>query len=120
MKFNNPHAVQPWQWILRSTAKQPVTGVTVEINGQPAVDLKDRPLPPGGSLKYNGGAEAVICDAAWKELGRVAVVADSLRARTGDQQVKIACAPQAGATLKMELRTLGPATPIGGGRAGSH
>lgn len=119
MKFNNPHAVQPWQWILRSTAKQPVTGVTVEINGQPTLDLKARPLPPGGSLKYSGGAEAVICDAAWKELERVPVIADSQRARTGDQQVKIACAPQAGATLKMELRTLGPATPIGG-RAGNR
>jgi hypothetical protein len=33
--FQNPHAAQPLQWVVRCEGKQPVTGVTIEINGKP-------------------------------------------------------------------------------------
>lgn len=118
-QFQNRGAEQPLQWIVRSATKQPLAGLTVEINGKPAVDLKDRPLPPGGSLKYTGGPEAVICDATWKELARVPVDANAARVSTGAQQVKVGCAEQSGASLKIELRTLGPATRLGGARPGA-
>jgi hypothetical protein len=119
-QFQNPNAGQPLQWILRSIAKQPVPGLTVELNGKPALTLKDLSLPPGGSLRYGGGAEAVICDSSWKEIARVRLDTDAARVSTGGLQVKIVCAQQSAATLKVELRTLGPATPIGGVRASSR
>ena len=62
-----------------STSKQPLAGVMVEINGRRVVDLKERTLPPGGSLKYLGGPESVICGPTWKELARVPMEA-ALRA----------------------------------------
>lgn len=116
-QFQNPNVGQPMQWIVRSTAKQPVLGITVELNGKPAIALKNQSLPPGGSLSYRGGGEAVICDASWKELARVPVDADAAKASPGLQQVKIGCTQQSGAILKVELRTLGPATPVGGAPA---
>jgi hypothetical protein len=119
LTFTNHHAEQPLQWTVRSTAKQPLAGVTVEINGKRVVELKERPLPPGGSLKYTGGAEVMICDAAWKELGRVPVDASAARIRTGRQQVKLLGADQRSASLKIELRTLGPATRIGAAASGA-
>jgi len=112
-QFQNADAAQPLQWIVRSTAKEPIESLTVQINGTAVVALMARPLPPGGSLKYVGGSDAVIADAAWIELARVPVDANAARVGTGAQRVKIGCAPQNGASLKLELRTLSPATRIG-------
>ena len=120
VEFQNGNAEQPLQWILRSASKQPTLAVTVEINGQLAVSLKDRPLPPGGSLRYRGGPEAVICDATWKELARVSVDAGVTRVGPGSQRVKLSCAGPSGASLKLELRTLGPALRLGNIRPGSN
>jgi hypothetical protein len=111
-QFHNPNAEQPMQWIVRSTAKRSVSGVTVQIDGKPAVNLKANPLPPGGTLRYHGGTEAVICDASCKELARVLVDASAARVSKGVQTVQIECAPQEDASLKIELRTLGEATRI--------
>lgn len=119
-QLQNPNAKQSLQWIVRSTAKQPVLGITVELNGKPAVALKNQSLPPGGSLSYRGGAEAVICDASWKELARVPVDADAAIVSTGSHQLKVGCAQQSSATLKVELRTLGPAISVGGARASNQ
>lgn len=113
LTFTNKHAEQPLQWTVRSTAKQPLAGVIVEVNGKRIVELKERTLPPGGSLKYTGGTDAMICDATWKELGRVPVDASVARISMGRQQARIGCVEQSGASLKIELRTLGPATRIG-------
>ena len=115
--FTNTHAAQPLQWTVRSTAKQPLAGVALELNGRPVVELKERTLPPGGSLKYTGGAAAVLCDATGKELDRVPMNAPAGQTGSGPQRVKITSAEQPGASLKMELRTLGPATRIGSGQA---
>jgi hypothetical protein len=84
----------------------------VEVNNKLVTSLKDRPLPPGGSLKYSGGSEAAICDATWKELARVPADASATRVTTGQLRVKVGCAVQGGANLKIEVRMLGPAKRI--------
>jgi hypothetical protein len=109
----NRDAAQPLQWTVSSPATQSIAGLTLEINGRLAAALTERALPPGGHFKYTGGPEAVVCDAAWKELARVAVDANRARVEPGTAGIKIACAAQPGASLKIELRTLGPATRIG-------
>jgi hypothetical protein len=110
--FQNPHAAQPLQWVVRCEGKQPVTGVTIEINGKPLLGLEGCALPAGGSLKYTGGAEACVYDSAWKELSRVPVTAGPAQVGPGEQRVAMGCRSQGGSSLKIELRTLGPAEAI--------
>ncbi len=44
-QFQNRDAAQPLQWIIHSAAKQPLTGLTVDINRKRAVSLADRGPP---------------------------------------------------------------------------
>ncbi len=60
--FQNPHAAQRLQWVVRVAGQRPVKGVTVEINGKPALTLDERAVPAGGALRYTGGSEALVCD----------------------------------------------------------
>jgi hypothetical protein len=113
----NPHAAQRLQWVVRCAGKQPMTGVTVEVNGKPVLGLEGCVLPAGGSLKYTGGAEACVCDSAWKELSRVPVAAGVVQVGTGEQQIAVGCKSQSGSSLKVEVRTLGSAKTLGGGPA---
>lgn len=117
--FHHPHAAQPLAWTLRSTNREPISGVALEIDGTPVADLGETPLPPGGSLRYSGGPDAVITDAAWKELRRVPVQPTVARIEPGAHRVRIRSQVQPGFGLKLELRTLGPAQRLeaGGGRA---
>jgi len=114
--FENPHAAQPLQWVMRCAGQQPVTGVAIEINGKPLLGPKGCSVSPGGSLKYTGGAEACVYDSAWKELSRVPVAAAAAQVGPGEQQVAIGCDSQSGSSLKIELRTLGPAKYCQGNR----
>ena len=66
--FQNPHAAQPLQCVVRCEGKEPVAGVTIEINGQPFLGLEGCAVPAGGSLKYTGGTEARVYDPTWREL----------------------------------------------------
>ena len=113
-QFTNTNAPQALQWVLRNIGKEPVVGITLELGGKQVVALGETVVPAGGALKYAGGAEAVICTQAWKEVGRVAVNAPAAQAGTGSQGVKLGCVPQTGASLKLEMRTLGPAIAVGG------
>jgi hypothetical protein len=113
--FENPHAAQRLQWVVRCAGQQPVTGVTVKVNGKPVLGLEGCVLPAGGSLKYTGGAEACICDSAWKELSRVPVAAEVAQVGAGEQQIAVGCKSQSGTSLKVELRTLGSAKSLDGG-----
>jgi len=115
LAFQNPHAAQRLQWVVRCAGKQSMTGVTVEVNGKPVLGLEECVLPAGGSLKYTGGAEACLCDSAWKELSRVPVAAEAAQVANGEQQIAVGCRSQSGSTLKVELRTLGSAMTIGRG-----
>jgi hypothetical protein len=112
-QFTNTNAPQPLQWVVRCNAKQPVSGLTLELGGKQVVALGETTVPAGGALKYTGGAEAAVCDGAWREVGRVAVDAGAAQVGTGAQAVKLSYAPQSGASLKLELRTLGPAIAVG-------
>ena len=114
LRFENPYAPQPLQWIVRNADKQAVAGLTITINGKPAVALVDRALPPGGALRYTGGVEAVICDSAWRETGRVAVDANVTQIGSGEQSVAVGCHSQPGGSLKLEFRTIGSRTEIQG------
>ncbi len=110
--LQNLEAAQPLQWTIRSTTKEPVTALVVQINGRTVLDLKHHSLPPGGGLKYSGGAEASIVDATWIELGRVRVDAEGAQIPTGPQKLGISSASPSGAAFKIECRTVGPATRI--------
>lgn len=112
--FTNQHAARPLQWIVRAAGKEPIRGVTIEINGMLAVDLQERAIPPGGTLKHTGGPEAVIYDADWKELERVPVNLRAIRLREGRWRVKVACHPADKGSLQVEFRALGPPNRIGG------
>ena len=85
----------------------------MRINGKLALSLDDLAVPGGGALRYTGGSEASVCDSTWKLLARVPVSAEALEIGSGAQQIAISCRAQSGSSLKIELRTLGPATAIG-------
>jgi hypothetical protein len=113
--FQNPHAAQRLQWVVRCGGKEPATGVTVEVNGKPILGPEGCVLPVGGSLRYSGGAESYVCDSAWKELSRVPVAAEAGQVGTGEQRIAVGCKSQSGSSLKVELRTLGSAKTLDGG-----
>jgi hypothetical protein len=117
-EFQNPDSSQPLQWIIRSRAKDPLEGLTVEINGTRVVLPANQTLPSGGSLKFTGGAGAVIADATWKELNRVPVDSSVVQVATGPVKVKVGCTQHNAGSLDIELRTLGPATRLQLGERG--
>ena len=117
LQFNNPYEPQPLQWIVRSTSKQAVDGLVLEINGKRILDLQNRSLPPGGCLKYAGGARAMICDSTWKEVAQVEVSSAAIRIESGSQQFRVSSPAREGINLKIELRTLGPASRLGPNQA---
>ena len=106
--FQNSDAAQPLQWVVRCVGQQSLSGVAVEVNGKPLLGLDGCVLPPGGSLKYTGGADACVYDSTWKELTRVPVAAASAQVGVGDQQIGIRCQSQSGSSLKIDLRTFRP------------
>ena len=113
-QFANTNAPQALQWVVRCDAKQPVSGLKLELGGKQVVALAETTVPAGGALKYTGGAEAVICTEAWKEVGRMPVDRQAAQAGTGVVELKLGYAPQKDANLKLEVRTLGPPIAVGG------
>ncbi len=111
-RFEGPQPYQSFQWIIRATGTEAVAGLRLEFNDRLAVDLKDRPVPPGGSLKFAGGTEALLSDAKWNEVGRVPVAPEALRLAPGASSIRVSCAPLQSVTLKIELRMLDPATRV--------
>ena len=112
--FPNPAAAQPLRWILRSTAKNPVSGLSITVNEKPVLQPVSVSLPPGGSLRYDGGPQMVVADAAWKEVARVDVDTEAVRISEGPQRLTLGWEPQPDATLKWEVRTFGPDTRLSG------
>lgn len=110
--LSNPSDAQALQWILRSTSKEPVRDLSLKVNGNPVVSLKDKSLPPGGALRFSGVGDAVIMDATWHEVARVPVASDAVRVGAGVSKVQVSVALPPDATLKVELRTVGPVTGL--------
>jgi hypothetical protein len=113
-QFTNTNAPQALQWVVRCDAKQPVSGLKLELGGKQVVALAETTVPAGGALKYTGGAEAVICTEAWKEVGRMPVDRQAAQAGAGVVELRLGYAPQKDANLKLEVRTLGPAIAVSG------
>jgi hypothetical protein len=112
--FQNPDAPQPLHWTIHSTSEEAIAGLTVEINGVRVLDLRDNAIPPGGNVKYSGGTQVVICDAAWHEIARIPIVTDAVQIPTGPQKLSIHVVKPSHGTLKIECRTLSTATRISG------
>jgi hypothetical protein len=110
--FHAVDAPQALQWTVHSTAKEPVTGLTVTLDGTPILDIKGQSIPTGGSVKYTGGPEAVIYDNAWRELGRVPVDIPHARVGAGEHRMRVAWTSRAEGEIKVEVRTYGPAVRI--------
>ena len=110
--FANTNSPQRLRWVIRNAGSRPVAGLTVAIDGKPAMDLGGRPIPAGGSVRYSGGAEATVCDPSWKEIARVPVDAGAVTVGTGNHRVSASHAPEAGTGLRFELRTFGPSVPL--------
>jgi len=107
IQFQNPYSAQPLQWTVCSTAKEPVAVLTLEIDGESVVVLRSCSLPPGGNLKYKGENYASITDATWREVGRVPVKADADQVGVGPHRAQLTASLRPGASLRVELRTLG-------------
>jgi hypothetical protein len=105
LTFTNKAAAQPLEWIIRNASKQPAAGLKVTVNEKLAVSLGERTLLPGGAMRYSGGAEAVLCDANWREVGRVQVDASATQVEQGPQSVSVSCGPLSDGSLKLEFRT---------------
>jgi hypothetical protein len=57
-------------------------------------------------VTYRGGTEAIVCDAAWKELDRVPVNAIAARISPGEASMTFGGTPPAVAQLKLEVQTV--------------
>jgi hypothetical protein len=114
MQFAAANGALPSQWLVRSGARQPLAGLSLEISGRPALDLGERPLPPGGSVKYSGGPEAVIYDATWKEVARVSVDAPAWQVGAGRHSAVVRTSRPAEGLVKIEYANAALVRRVGG------
>jgi hypothetical protein len=113
-ELNNPHRVQPLQFILQVSGDAPVSDTTLEIDDAGEV-LVSATLQPGNILKYSGGMEGIAYDRNWNQLKKVALDASTLKIGAGPHHVRFGCrfqsADQPG--VKLEFRTVGEAEAVG-------
>ena len=112
LSFDNPYATQPLQWFVRSASDKQVGGLRWEINGKSVVDLRDRILPAGGCLKFTAGEDAALCDPNGKQSARIPVDHAATHVSPGAHKVSVRCDPAASGQVRIEIRTVGPATRI--------
>jgi hypothetical protein len=110
--FQNRDAAQPLQWVIGTAAKQPVSGLTLDLNGREVMSLKEQTVPPGGSVKFTGGLHVIVSDSNWKEVTRIPVDPSAMQVGAGPVRIKIGCDPLLEGGLKVELRTLTSPTRI--------
>lgn len=106
---------QPVRWILKSGAKEPSSGWRLEIGGRTVLAPGTNAVPAGGSIRHLGGAEAVVCDAALKEIARIPLPDEARRALEGTLEIRLSTATP----VRLETRLLHPAIPIQATRPGS-
>ncbi|MCP5521624.1 MAG: hypothetical protein H7A46_08760 [Verrucomicrobiales bacterium] len=107
LHFDNPNPAQPLQFSIRNTGPKPVAGLVVTLDGRTVLELGEEEVVPGGAVRYVGGSEVVLCDATWRETGRLPVSGETARIGTGPHEVTLGCAPQTEGSLKAEFRTVG-------------
>lgn len=116
--YENPNPGQALQWRVTNAGKEPLTELVLRVNGRLAVACGPKTIPPGGTLQYRGGTEAVISDAAWREVERLAVDPQGQHASPGASLLRLE-GPAAGLPpLKLEIATPSPGTRIAVRRPG--
>jgi hypothetical protein len=105
-KADNLDAPQPLQWIVQSTAETPIRDFQLAINGIPIAVAGNVAIPAGGYIRYRGGSEALVCDASWHEVARIAVNSAKATLPTGPYRISFHAASFTG-SLKIECRTYG-------------
>lgn len=113
-ELDNPHGVQPLQFILQVSGDASVSDVTLEIDGAGEVSVPAT-LPPGSLLKYGGAGHAIVYDKTWKELEQVGLDASELRMGPGRHLVRFGCRFQTASRpeVKLEFRMIGEAEKLG-------
>lgn len=111
-EFENPPGSTGVQWILRARSTVPLAGLTLALNGGAILDLQDKTVPAGGSLRYAGGTEVIVADAAWREVGRLPIARDVSHPAVGPAKLEVGAALAGSASLAIEVRRLGPPTAL--------
>ncbi|MFT5733042.1 MAG: hypothetical protein ACJA2W_001535 [Planctomycetota bacterium] len=111
-ELENPFGEQPIGFILRCEGKVAAEEIVLEINGREA-ELGVS-LQPGQTLRWLGGPEMVLHDAAWQELVRFPVDQGQFQCPEGAFGAVVGCrfSGSGDPQLKIELRTIGHATQL--------
>jgi hypothetical protein len=106
VSIDNRDPVQPLQWAIKATGKNPVVGLNVTINGEEVAKLLTA-LPPRCTVKYSGGEEAIIYDPCWKEIDSIDIDSTIAKVIYGGNVVSITCIHDDDSTMHVELKTAG-------------
>lgn len=111
--FENVYPEQPLGFVLNTTNKATASGITIEIDDFKTLELAV-PLKPDQYLKYEGGQEMVLYDANWHRLQTFPLSPDDWQISPGTHQIRVDCTFSEGedASLKLELKTKGPAEKV--------
>jgi hypothetical protein len=110
--LHNPYPPRALRWLIRNSGKQNLPGLTLHLDGIAALSSGEVAVPPGGFLRYSGGATAVLYTPAWKELARIPVESATTFIGPGDHDLRIACAARTETKLTFEFSILAQATPV--------
>ncbi len=112
-ELNNPHGMQPLQFILHVSGGASVSDITLQID-QSAEVLVPATLPAGSLLKYTGQGQGTVYDKNWNEIETVALEASEWRIDAGRHEIRFQCrfhtADQP--EVKLEFRTIGKPEPL--------
>ena len=106
-QFSHTNQARPLQWTIQSTNAIPISGVVLELDGLRVIDAPSVEIPAGGSIKFTGGNEATVFDAAWKRLASMPVARGSELIQPGIHRLRIGATLPTDGNLKVEVRTLG-------------
>ncbi|MGE5294573.1 MAG: hypothetical protein ACM3VT_07080 [Solirubrobacterales bacterium] len=111
--LDNPHAVQPLQFILQVSGDAPIGDATLTIDDGGEVSLPAT-LDAGSIVKYSGGGQCIVYDKNWNQREKVDVDASGLKVGTGKHSVRLGCRFQSvdQPQVKIEFRTVGEAEKI--------
>ncbi|MDY0357286.1 MAG: hypothetical protein RBR19_15495 [Sedimentisphaerales bacterium] len=107
-ELDNPHAMQPLQFVIQVSGDAPVGDVTIEIDDAGEV-LLPTTLQPGNLLRFSGGAQGIIYDKNWSPLETVPLKVSALTIGSGRHQVRLGCRFQSANEpgVKVEFRMVG-------------
>ncbi len=107
LELKIPESKQSLYWTIHSDSKEPIGDITLEIDGVVMAQLKEQSLPPGGSLRYRGGTEAMISDTTGHEIGLIPCSEPTVAASSVLHKLKVTCGGSVHGSLKIECSALG-------------